>query len=1023
MKSIFKILSLVALTFLSVSLFSQPLQPTGFPTSNSPNSWSILRGGVDSFHCFIAHDTFPARYNTIVSTPSGDFYYSKVWVSGQKNWFKINDTTGIHNAIVGLQGQITALNDSLLNKVNVKDSGSTYVTPYRANITYQPIGSYVTTNTSQTITGQKSFNQGTLFVGSIYGGGNGHLLVSESGGYSSAIFQNKGYVLADSADVTNGLNLKVAYSDTPAMLSPYLPKWLASGTYLPFVDTVYNGYYPVLTQNKAASLYQTLLTNPITGTGAAGQVAVWTGANTETGYSGFTFNSSTGALTLSQASGTGKWNLYSSGTASSYHAGNLLLGGTTDDGTDILQVNGTAYFGSNATTTISGAANYNYSLQGRYTIGSYSNTANIWETFGSNTRYNPTANEAVNNTTALFGTIAKIGTYNAYQITGLGISAFNYGSGTLSAAYGAFISTGNLSTGLVTNSYGIFINSVSASSSNQINNSYGIYINSQSTTGVGTGYGLYQSSITDLNVFKGNLLLGTNVNNAAGIIQSAGNIVPATTATYTLGTSAYQWSNVYTNQLTQQSTIALESAPLGSELLSTSGWTTTGWVGTDPSVGFTHTTGNTTALTNSITPTVNNLYQVTFTVTSRTAGSFTITLGGVTSNAYSATNAWGPKATTTGTLSITPTTDFNGTIVISIKLITGTYSPSYVLQNSVGNSALEIRSTTNGLNNQFIGINAGRYNTTGYNNTANGLSALYSNTTGYYNTANGLNALQNNTTGYSNTANGLNALYSNTTGYNNTANGGNALYSSGKTVTAGLFITGVSYTIISTGTTDFTLIGAANSNPGTVFTATGAGSGTGTAASNSNNNTADGYGAGRYLSDGSTPLTAPNNSLFVGYNTMASADGNTNENVIGYNAIGNGSNSFTLGNSSITKTILKGNLLLGTTIDDGVNKLQINGSMYAFIIKANSATTPVTGSTSGTAVFTQPNQGTGLKIVMITLTSLLGTASYTFPTAFINTPVVLSTSGLATSIVTTNTTTSCTVTGTTSSGTLILMGL
>ena len=117
-----------------------------------------------------------------------------------------------------------------------------------------------------------------------------------------------------------------------------------------------------------------------------------------------------------------------------------------------------------------------------------------------------------------------------------------------------------------------------------------------------------------------------------------------------------------------------------------------------------------------------------------------------------------------------------------------------------------------------------------------------------------------------------------------------------------------------------------------------------------------------------------------------------------------------------------GNLLSGTTTDDGVNQLQVNGSMYATIIKANSATTSVTGSTSGTAVFTQPDQGTGLKIVMITLTSLLGTASYTFPTAFINTPVVLSTSGLATSIVTTNTT-SCTVTGTTSSGTLILMGL
>lgn len=46
---------------------------------------------------------------------------------------------------------------------------------------------------------------------------------------------------------------------------------------------------------------------------------------------------------------------------------------------------------------------------------------------------------------------------------------------------------------------------------------------------------------------------------------------------------------------------------------------------------------------------------------------------------------------------------------------------------------------------------------------------------------------------------------------------------------AGSFVTSDIYVIATTGTTDFTLIGAANSNPGTVFTATGAGSGSGTA--------------------------------------------------------------------------------------------------------------------------------------------------------------------------------------------------
>lgn len=51
----------------------------------------------------------------------------------------------------------------------------------------------------------------------------------------------------------------------------------------------------------------------------------------------------------------------------------------------------------------------------------------------------------------------------------------------------------------------------------------------------------------------------------------------------------------------------------------------------------------------------------------------------------------------------------------------------------------------------------------------------------------------------------------------------------GGEVTAGNFQVGKTYTITTTGTTDFTLIGASNSTPGTTFTATGAGTGTGTA--------------------------------------------------------------------------------------------------------------------------------------------------------------------------------------------------
>jgi hypothetical protein len=55
------------------------------------------------------------------------------------------------------------------------------------------------------------------------------------------------------------------------------------------------------------------------------------------------------------------------------------------------------------------------------------------------------------------------------------------------------------------------------------------------------------------------------------------------------------------------------------------------------------------------------------------------------------------------------------------------------------------------------------------------------------------------------------------------------MYEQGYTVTAGSFVVGKIYRIVSVGTTDFTLIGAVNNTVGTHFIATGAGTGTGTA--------------------------------------------------------------------------------------------------------------------------------------------------------------------------------------------------
>ncbi|MEI8343754.1 MAG: hypothetical protein WCF93_02265, partial [Candidatus Moraniibacteriota bacterium] len=424
---------------------------------------------------------------------------------------------------------------------------------------------------------------------------------------------------------------------------------------------------------------------------------------------------------------------------------------------------------------------------------------------------------------------------------------------------------------------------------------------------------------------------------------------------------------------------------LGSELLTGGTWTSTGWTG-DNSSGWVHTTGNVSPLSYSATVTPGNLYQIAVTRTGGATGRATMTIGGV--EAGEAGTIWDyaggeiyyhvPQALTTDGLVITPDSTFDGTITVSVKEITAISTPLFALQDSTGGAFIEMRGTSDSYNT-FIGRNSGGYNTLGNDNTAQGTNALAFNTTGYGNSAQGADALSFNTTGYYNSAQGYEALFFNTTGYYNSAQGADALVSnatgsnnSAQGVEA-LFsnITGSYNSAQGTGALLSNTTGNDNSAQGAdalYSNTTGSyNSAQGVEAllfnTTGNYNSAQGYQAGRYITDGTTANATGSNSIFLGASTRAHANGETNQIVIGDSAIGAGSNTVTLGNDSITKTLLKGNVGIGTITPAG--KLDIKGA----------------GTTTGIALQTQDSTGKlGLSVLDSGVTTIKGSSVTDGPT-------------------------------------------
>jgi hypothetical protein len=214
--------------------------------------------------------------------------------------------------------------------------------------------------------------------------------------------------------------------------------------------------------------------------------------------------------------------------------------------------------------------------------------------------------------------------------------------------------------------------------------------------------------------------------------------------------------------------------------------------------------------------------------------------------------------------------------------VTGTWNCAF--------GANSLRSATSASGNVAIGYNCMTSNNTGGFNVGIGFATLGNNTTGNGNTGIGQFTMRLNTSGSNNTAFGSQASRNNLTGEGNTAIGFNSLYSNLTSFNVGIGTESLSF--LTSGTY----------------------------------NTSIGVNSGKNLVNGND-LTTSNNSLFLGSDTRSFADNQTNEIVIGYGALGYGSNTVTIGNNDITQTNLKGSVTLRTqfpTTGVGV----VNGSMF-----------------------------------------------------------------------------------------------
>jgi hypothetical protein len=268
-------------------------------------------------------------------------------------------------------------------------------------------------------------------------------------------------------------------------------------------------------------------------------------------------------------------------------------------------------------------------------------------------------------------------------------------------------------------------------------------------------------------------------------------------------------------------------------------------------------------------------------ILSRLAGTSSLKVGTTTLNDIEliTNNTDRIKITSTGNVSIGATTagarlDVRAQGALSTDIILRTRNSADTRNFLVVNGAGDVFNNGAGgvASNTFFGENSGR-SATGDLNTFFGASAGRDNTTGV------TNSFFGNSSGRATTTGGSNSFFGRAAGLSNTAGAANSYFGA----SAGQNANGTGNVFLGNASALNITVGNSNISIG--------------------NNSAISILSG-------ANLTQSNESIFIGQGTKANANNETNQIVIGHNAIGLGSNTVVIGNTSIVTTQLRGTVRL-----------------------------------------------------------------------------------------------------------------